>query len=499
MKIRQIILVNPGGKPEIDALEKNKDSGIYMYPYSLLFLQNYLLSNNTQSSIIDLYWQKPDELFEITNNSEKPIVGVTAQAHSVLKALDIIKQVKKGNKDSIIVVGGNFFTNTHRDVLNRFKEVDVVVRGEGEITFYQLVNAIQNSLSFDTIDGITYRNNDRIIENKNRQPERDIEKFALKYDRLPIINRFNEGILMRNYEKENYRSFPVFLGRGCSGKCVFCEYNQFKYRVRKIPNILQEIDYLIKNYRAKYFTFADPSFCERKDFVKEFCEVLIEKYPDIRWSCETRADTPSEVLELMAKAGCINVDFGLESGSEKVLKAINKNIDLLKTFEFVKTCYSLNIRTHMFLMVSLPEETEEDAMQTIKVCGELSEFVTSISLGVTQILPGTELERIATEKGILAKDFSYYDERFYHSNTQFSDQHVPLYFELLNIDFIEKFFTKIMDLRAQKYDNISELIVKAKIGILSFYKRPLQKNLIYIRRFIIAVFRKIQSNFNFFM
>jgi radical SAM superfamily enzyme YgiQ (UPF0313 family) len=151
----------------------------------------------------------------------------------------------------------------------------------------------------------------------------------------------------------------------------------------------------------------------------------------------------------------------------------------------------------MFLMVSLPEETEEDAMQTIKVCGELSKYVTSMSLGVTQILPGTELERIAFEKGILVKDFSYYDERFYHSHTQFSDPHVPLYFELLNIDFIEKFFTKIMDLRAQKYDNISVLMGKAKTGILSLHKRPLQKNLIYIRRFIIAIFRKIQTIFNF--
>jgi anaerobic magnesium-protoporphyrin IX monomethyl ester cyclase len=490
MKKHQIILVNPGGRPELDALEKDKDSGVYMSPYSLIFLQNYLLLNNIQSSIIDLYWQKPEELFEITNNIENPIVGVTAQPHSVMKAIEIIKKVKEGNKNSIIVVGGNFFSNTHRDLLNRFKEIDVVVRDEGEITFYEFVRAIQNDLSLDTIDGITFRNNGGIIENKSRKPEQDIEKFALKYDKISLINRFEEGILMRNYEKENYRSFPVFLGRGCSRRCVFCEYNQFKYRVRKIPNILQEIDYLINNYNARYFTFADPSFCERISFVKEFCEALIEKYPGIRWSCEARIDTPKEVLELMAKAGCINVDFGLESGSEKVLKAINKNIDLKKTFEFVKTCHSLNIRSHMFLMVSLPDETEEDAMQTIKICGELAKYVTSMSLGVTQILPGTELERIAREKGILAEDFSYYDERYFHSHTQFSDPHIPLYFEFLNIGFIEKFFTVIMDLNAQKYDSMGSLLSKARTGILSLHKRPLKKNLIYIRRFFSAIFRK---------
>ena len=490
MSNHMIILVNPGGNPEMDALEKNRDSMVYIYPYSLLFLQNYLVANNIQSRIFDLNWQWPDELFEIIKSADNPIIGVTAQPHSVLKALDTIRQLKKCNKNSTIVVGGNFFTKTHRDVLARFKEVDVVVRDEGEITFYELINAIQNNESLDNIEGITYRYNDRIIENITRKAERDIEKFALKYDKLDLTSRFKEGILMRNYEKENYRSFPVFIGRGCSRKCAFCEYNQFKYRVRKIADILQEIDYLIKNYSAEYFAFADPSFCERENFVRKFCKVLMERYSQIKWSCEARADTPLDILELMAKAGCINIDFGLESGSEKVLKAINKGIDIPKTIEFVKASHSLRIRTHMFLMVSLPEETEEDAMQTIKVCGDLSKYVTSMSLGVTQILPGTELERIALKKGILAKDFSYYDERFYHTHTQFCDAHIPIYFEHLNIDFIEKFFIKIMDLRAQKYDNLSVLMRKAKTGILSLHTRPLRKNLIYIRRFIIAIFRK---------
>jgi anaerobic magnesium-protoporphyrin IX monomethyl ester cyclase len=493
MNMQPVILVNPGGNPETDALEKNRDSGVYIYPFSLLFLQNYLLANDIQSQIIDLNWQSPDELFEIAKSAENPIIGVTAQPHSVLKALDIIRQLKECNKNSVIVVGGNFFTKTHRDVLTRYKEIDVVVRDEGEITFYELVNAIQTKISFENIEGITYRVNDTIVENKTRKAESDIEKFALRYDTLKLSDRFKKGILMRNYEKENYRSFPVFIGRGCSRRCVFCEYNQFRYRVRKIPAILQEIDYLKENFNADYFAFADPSFCERKGFVKEFCEALIEKYPNIKWSCEARADTPVDILKLMAEAGCINIDFGLESGSEKVLKAINKDIDLFKTKEFVKACYSLGIRTHMFLMVSLPEETEEDAMQTITVCGDLSEFVTSMSLGVTQILPGTELERIAFEKGLLASDFSYYDERFFHSHTQFCDRHIPLYFENLNIGFIEKFFIKIMDLRAQKYDSLSILLRKAKTGLLSLHKRPVRKNVIYLRRFIIAIFRKIQS------
>jgi anaerobic magnesium-protoporphyrin IX monomethyl ester cyclase len=491
MKVPPVILVNPVGKPEIDALEKSRDSGVYIYPFSLLFLQNYLLKYDIQSQIFDLDWQKSDELFAIVKSIENPIVGVTAQPHSVLMALETIRKLKECNTNCVIVVGGNFFTKTHTDVLARFKEIDIVVRDEGEITFYELVNAIQTGKNFEDIEGITYRNNDRIIENRTRKPENDIEKFALKYDKLHLTDRFQEGILMRNFEKENYRGFSVFIGRGCSRKCAFCEYNQFKYRVREIPAILQEIDFLVTNYNADYFAFADPSFCERRSFVREFCEILIEQYPHIKWSCEARVDTPLDILELMAKAGCISIAFGLESGSEKVLKAINKEIDLFKTGEFVKACYSLGIRTHMFLMVSLPEETEEDAMQTIKVCGDLSEYVTSMSMGVTQILPGTELERIAHGKRILAKDFSYYDKRYYHNHTQFSDPHIPIYLEHLNIGFIEEIFIKIMDVRAQRYDNFSVLLRKAKAGILSLHRRPLRRNLIYIRRFVFAIFMKI--------
>jgi radical SAM superfamily enzyme YgiQ (UPF0313 family) len=495
MTLQPIILVNPGGNPETDALEKDRDSRVYIYPFSLLFLQNYLIGYNIQSRIFDLNQEKPEELLEVIKSAENPIIGITAQPHSVLKALELIQQLKKINKNSFIVVGGNFFTMTHLDVLARYKDIDVVVRDEGEITFYELVNALKTNRNLENIEGITYRVNGIIIENKTRKAESEIEKFTLKYDLLPVSDRFREGILMRNYEKENFRSFPVFIGRGCSRRCAFCEYNQFRYRVRKIPAILTEIDFLIKNYKAEYFAFADPSFCEREKFVKEFCEILIEKYPHIKWSCEARADTSLDTLELMARAGCISIDFGLESGSEKVLKAINKDNDLLRTNSFVRKCHSLGIRTHMFLMVSLPEETEEDAMQTIQVCGELSEYVTSISLGVTQILPGTELERIAIQKGILSGDFSYYDERFYHAYTQFCDPHIPIYLEHLSIGFIEKFFTKINDLRAQKYDSLHILIRKTRTGILTLHKRPLRKNIIYFRRFLTAVSAKIKAVF----
>ena len=95
-----------------------------------------------------------------------------------------------------------------------------------------------------------------------------------------------------------------------------------------MDSVLSEIDYLKRQFNCSYFTFSDPSFCERRAFATEFCERLIREQFNIKWSCEARVDTPLELPELMAKAGCTSVDFALASGSDKVLKAIKKRINV---------------------------------------------------------------------------------------------------------------------------------------------------------------------------
>ena len=491
----EILLINPGKNPHNEAIEGNIKRKGYMYPYSLLYLQNFLIKHHISSKIIDLYWQPVNHIFDFLNTSSNPIIGVTAQAHSVNEAISIIKEIKKEKPSSFIVVGGNHFGYSAIDTLENIQEIDVVVRGEGEETFYELVNAKINSFDFDSINGISFRKNSEIIENIDRRVSKDLEHYSLDYENLPIEDRFSEGILIRNFEKEDYRSFPIFLGRGCSQKCVFCVYNHFKYRLRTKENIFNEMRYLIKKYDAKYFTFADPSFCERKEFIKDFCTSLINEFPEIKWSCEARVDTPIEILDLMAKAGCISIDFALESGSEKVLKSIRKNIDVNKTLTFAKKCKELNIRTHMFVMLSIPDETEEDAILTTKTVKQLSQFISSMSLAITQIHPGTELERIAKDRNILPENFSYYKPEFYHNHSTYCDEHIPLYIEHLSIEFISKQFNEMMDIKAAKVDNLNVVLRKAFLGIKNIHTRPLKTNIKYAKRFIFAFYSKVLSLF----
>ena len=489
----EIILVNPGGTPAGGDTNKASKTNRYMYPYGIIYVYNYLAKQNIRSKVFDLYISRTEDLIEYCQPLEFPIIGITSQTYSSIITIDIIRKVKSANPSAIIVVGGKHFTYADVDALNTVDEIDIVVRGEGEITFYELVKALRENQELGAIDGITYKEDGKIVKNKEREQIRDIEKVSLDYERLPNLDLFSKGIYLRNFEREKIKSLPVFLGRGCSQKCVFCIYNKFRYRVRNLESVIAEVKYLKEKLNYCHFTFSDPSFCERTKFATEFCERLITDRLNIKWSCEARVDTPFELLELMAEAGCISIDFALESGSDKVLRAIKKSINVSRVIDFAKACKSLNIRSHVFIMVSLPEETERDVHKTISLARELSKYCSSMSIGVTQIHPGTELEQIAYKKRILPPDFSYHDPKFFHSNTDLCDKNVPLYIENLSIDFIKKSVSEIATIKNVDYDSLHDLFFKALWGARKIPSQSLSRSIQGISRFARGIWGKTKK------
>ena len=291
----QIILVNPPPASDWNCQPQNRDHAEYMYPYILIFLLNYLLKKGIGAKLFDLYDTETSYLFEYCRGISSAIVGVTCLSDNRYCAEEIIRKIKKLIPGSIIVVGGKHFGYCAHDTLLHIKEVDIVVRGEGEITFYELVTALREKKKLNNIKGITFRENGQVIMNPEREPEPNIEEFALDYSLIPE-NNFLRGVLLRNYEKERIYSIPVVLTRGCDQKCVFCCYNKFKFRVRNLENVMKELRFLKEKHKILYFTFSDPSFCERRAFVKEFCNELIKGDFNIKWYCEARSDTPIELL-----------------------------------------------------------------------------------------------------------------------------------------------------------------------------------------------------------
>ncbi len=489
-----IVLVNPGGDLDGSGLQAADMAKTYMYPYSIVYLYNYLKKHKVESKVFDLYVEKADNFFDYLKDLQAPIVGVTAQTYSSMAAVELIRRVKSINPKSIVVVGGEHFGYCAQDVLTNVEEVDIVVKGEGEVTFLELVLALSDNKSISSIEGIVYRRPPSIIANKDRDPVKDLEEFTLDYNTLPYKELFSTGVYMRNFEKEGIKSFPVYLGRGCPQKCVFCTYNRFAYRTRSLNAVLDEIRFLKKKYNRNYFTFSDPSFCERRPFVKDFCDSLIRENFNIKWYCEVRVDMPFELLDLMAKAGCVSLDFALESGSARVLKAIRKKISPQRAIDFAKHCHSLGIRSHVFAMISLPGEREEDAYRTLDTIKKLSPYCSSMSMAVAQIHPGTELEKIARENKALPEGFSYYDSNFFHNYSDICNTNVPLYIENLSIDFIRSYLKEVNDIRAAEYDSMYHLLKRSLAGVKTIHKRSFKKNVEYISRFFRALRVKFKKS-----
>ena len=454
-----------------------------LYPFSLLYLASHLKKNNIRSQVIDCLAAKFDlqDLGKRLKKLNPDIIGFTSTTVNRFNTLNSVRYIKKILPNAKIILGGRHFSYVREETLHKVPEVDFVVSGEGEITLLELVKCIRSNGRFDKIKGITFRNEGNIIRNQPRQVHGKIDDFDLLPEGdMDIIGKYNFFIPMRHFR---YNSIPILVGRGCPNKCTFCVQRTDTYRVRGIDSVMREIDRKYNQTGNKFINFIDPALTIRRKFVYELCQALDDYPVNFKWYCEGRADTPVETIKRMSRSGCIALDFGLESGSLKVLKAIQKGIKLDQAQSFAKLCHSLNIKNLVFTMVSMPEETEKDAQMTLDFLKIISPYVHTYVNAVMQIFVGTKLEIQAREKGILPKSFSWFDEGFMQPIKEFGPSTIPIYYEHLTPDYImawQKEFQRIRD----KYASDYRYEVKTKIGLTLFDWRHenLKDKMIRIKR-----------------
>ena len=206
--------------------------------------------------------------------------------------------------------------------------------------------------------------------------------------------------------------------RGCPYNCSYCATSiwERKTRYRSIDNVMQEIRFVIEKYGAKQFTFKDDSFTVNRKRVVEFCEKLIKEGFGISWDCNTRVNlVDEEMLRLMKKAGCTSIKVGIESGSERILKLMSKNITFEQCGEAAKLFRKVGIHWTGYFMMGLPSETREDIYQTLKFMKELNPDYASLS--VYEPFPGTGLFEKGVENGLVERNRTL--ENFYTISTKY--------------------------------------------------------------------------------
>lgn len=365
-------------------------------PLGLAYIASILLENGYEVSAVDfnIGGFNPRALERILKKEAPNILGVSAHTETYPNGLRIAGVAKQLMPDITVVMGGTHPTVMYEDVA-RERDVDVVARGEGEYTMLEIANClIRNKGNLDEIKGIAYKKNEAV----RVTPERP---FIKDPDKLPFPAR--ELFPLYLYEAPG----QVLMSRGgCPFNCRFCAVNNIwkgGRRFRSPEKVLKEILYIFDNFQLNEINFADDTFTLNREHVIRLCHLsknISEIFP-WRWKCATRVDlVDKELLEKMYEAGCYNITFGVEAGSQKILDSIGKGITLDQVRNAVSTALDIGIEVVCAFMFPHPEDTEETICDQKQFMKELLDMGAVENLSSTVPFPGTYYYENAKDLGI---------------------------------------------------------------------------------------------------
>ena len=411
--------------------------GSLMLPLGIGYVAAVLEKDGFHVEIIDAQVEKLSgkKLLTRIKNAHASLAGITFTTENRFDAFKMMKLLKVSFPDLTIVAGGPHVSLAAEDSLKHIDALDIVVRGEGEYSTLKLMKVLKEKGNLKEVPGISFRVNGEIVHNP---PHPFIESL----DNLPFPARH-----LFLYEKYNFfldvpgegklPAANIMTSRGCPFNCNFCatpvNWGR-RCRFRSPENVVEEIEQLIEDYGVRAIWIFDDTFTVDKARTEKFCSLLMERNLKIHWFCEIRADknVDRELLALMKKSGCFSVGFGVESGSQRILdEVVGKKIALQHVDRIRCWCDELGIITNPFFIFSHPTEGWNEAMQTI-------EFIRRFrpphraTVALLHVYPGTRLEGLAKENGVIPEDFSWTDEHVPGVRTLSAAQgNVPLFIDKL--------------------------------------------------------------------
>jgi len=333
------------------------------------------------------------------------VVGISIWTTYAASALHIARLSKAMWPACPVIVGGPHATVKAEEILRICPAVDYVVRGEGETAATELIEAIADSghttnpqsairnPQLEPIPGLSFRMGGSIRHNPPRERIRDLDTLPLP-DRTLLLHE-------DTYSAEDMGL--IMTSRGCPFSCSFCVTENRQVRYRSIEHILAEIRHVKTRYGTSQFSFKDDSFTVNKNRVIEFCDTLRRSRLAIGWECNTRVDlVDGPMLAAMKKAGCNSIKVGIETGSEAVLRRMNKGITLEQARQAARLFHQAGLYWTGYFLIGTPGEIQEDLYKTLTFMYDLKpDFA---SLGVYEPFPGTAMFEEGLKRGLVKSD-----------------------------------------------------------------------------------------------
>ncbi len=407
MNIEKILLINPpySYEKQLGFLSHNSPK---VPPMGLLSLGSFMSQKGFSVKIIDAQTLNLDEGDILRNiESYRPqLIGYTSVTLNISDASRLAKKVRDIHKGIINVAGGVHISALPEQTLRKYPYFDYAVIGEGEITFYELVNALNLARGIEKVKGLGFINKEgkyiftgtrEFISNLDDLPAEDWELIdglnKIYHPALPLIKKLPSATLI--------------TGRGCIGRCIFCSTNFLegkKLRIFSADRVVQNIDKLYNKYGIRDISFYDVNFMVNRQRFFDITQSIRKNYPKLTWSGYARIDcVDRDMLKQAKETGCYHISYGIESGNDEMLKFIKKGITKARARDVINMTRKAGITTRGLFMFGHPTETLDTLQDTLDFILELD--LDDFHSTLFTPLPGTDIYSSASQYGDFDEDW----------------------------------------------------------------------------------------------
>ena len=392
----KIVLVQP---PNLQRSGDWKKMKVSRPPINLALLASYLRQFGHEPFIYDFDWFEggAEEMSRLILSKDPEVVGFTCLTPRIEITLGIAAKIKEFSPETKIVIGGAH-VNAVREQSLYTSDIDYAIFGEAEEAFVELLKAIKTKDDFAKIRNLIYRKGENVVMNPVRPFIQDLDE--LPFPAWDLLN-------LQDYkDPSNFNGIHmgVMTTRGCPWHCIFCSSGVIwggKVRFRSAENVSLELQHIVEKLRITNVMFYDDTFTLNKARFLKICSEIVKRKLKLRYYCQLRVDTiDEEIAEGLAKSGCMTAALGIESGDEEILKTLKKGFKKSQAYKAVAALKSAGVPVLASYIIGSPGDTHESIHRTIEFAKELDTNQTKFMICTP--FPGTELFRMAVEKGILS-------------------------------------------------------------------------------------------------
>lgn len=372
------------------------------FPLGLAYIARVLRDKCYDISVLDINahrWSQ-DEVKKKISSTNFDVVGITALITEYKYVKWLTKTIKEENPLSKVILGGGLASAVPEIVLKR-TNTDIAVIGEGEVTTREVINSLEDNKNLNNVRGIMFKGSDKLHKTGPRVPIENLDEIPFPDRELFPMELYTKNVTLgRKLVDTQIRCTSMITSRGCPYNCIYCYKGIWgqKFRARSPENIIEEIEELIKRYKINYIFFVDDIFVLDKKRVYSFCDELVDRNVNISWECNGRVNLMDlDMLKKMRAAGCRIVSYGIESGNQEILDAMNKKVTVEQAKKAIQLTWEAGMLPKAYLMIGMFGEKKKSVRDTINFCKEVGPIVFGISF--TTPLPSTTLYQKAKQAG----------------------------------------------------------------------------------------------------